>query len=203
MQDSTDTELTGPARLRRSMLVEGAREPVRSVRRSVTPTGRERTWPEDDVIVSKTDLQGRITYANRCFWAVSDYREEELIGQPHSLIRHPEMPRTVFKVLWDTIASGREIFAYVVNLTRGGDHYWVLAHVTPTFDDGGRITGYHSNRRVPERRALDLVRPLYARVLAEENRHVDRVAGLSAGVALVGSLLAEKKVSWDEFVFSL
>ncbi len=91
--------------------------------RHVEPTGREVRFGADEIIVSKTDLTGHLTYANDVFLRVAGYTEAEVIGQPHSFIRHPEMPRAVFKLLWDTIQSGREVFAYVVNLTKHGDHY--------------------------------------------------------------------------------
>jgi PAS domain-containing protein len=84
-------------------------------------TGVERTFDRRDFIVSKTDLKGRITYANRLFMRLASMEERDLIGTPHSVIRHPEMPRCVFKLLWDTIEAKREIFAYVVNRSKGGD----------------------------------------------------------------------------------
>lgn len=176
---------------------------VPAARSLVRPTGRERTFGRDEIIVSKTDTHGKITYANRVFVRVSGYSEEELLGAPHSLIRHPEMPRCVFKLLWDTIGAGKEIFAYVVNLARDGDHYWVLAHVTPTFDPAGRIVGYHSNRRVPARRAVDAIRATYAVLLAEERRHPDRAAGMRASTALLLATLQKAGVTYEQFVFSL
>ena len=117
-------------------------------------TGSERFIGENDIIVSKTDLKGRITYCNKVFLDIAGYTERECLGQPHSMIRHPDMPRCIFKVLWDTIQSGQEIFAYVVNRAANGDHYWVYAHVTPSIGEGGTIVGYHSNRRVPDRRIV-------------------------------------------------
>ena len=168
-----------------------------------TPTGVERFFDENDIIVSKTDLKGRITYANRIFVEVSGYQEDELIGQPHNIIRHPDMPRCVFKLLWDVLESGKEIFAYVNNLCKGGDNYWVHAHVTPTFDERGRIISYHSNRRVPERPAVDAAAELYAALLAEERRHDDWREGMKAGTQMLTGALAEKKIDYDEFVFSL
>lgn len=172
-------------------------------RLDIQPTGRERFFPEDELIVSKTDLTGKITYANRTFQAVAGYREEELLGQPHSIIRHPDMPRAVFALLWESIQAGQEIFAYVVNLAKNGDHYWVLAHVTPTVDARGTITGFHSNRRVPDRKAVDTVRTLYARLRAEETRHADRRAGLEASRALLDKELAAAGLSYHEFVWTL
>ncbi|MGE5764846.1 MAG: PAS domain-containing protein [Mycobacterium leprae] len=107
----------------------------------VRPSGVERTFGEDEIIVTKTDPRGVITYANRVFLRVSAYDEPDVIGQPHNLIRHPGMPRTVFQLLWDTIRGGREMFAYIVNLAADGAHYWVFAHVTPSFGPAGRIVG--------------------------------------------------------------
>lgn len=170
---------------------------------AVISDGLERTFAEDDIIVSKTDLAGRITYANEVFLSIAHYTEAEVLGAPHSLIRHRDMPRSVFKLLWDTIASGREIFAYVVNRAKDDAFYWVFAHVTPTFDDAGRITGYHSNRRVPEPRALDKIRPIYAALLDQERRHEGKVEGMNAGVALLHKVLQEKGIGYDEFIFSL
>ena len=128
--------------------------------RAVRPTGIENILGEDELIVSKTDLKGRITYANDVFIRMAKYPWKELVGAPHSLVRHPDMPRCVFKLLWDTLQAKREIFAYVVNLAGDGSHYWVFAHVTPTLDDDGNITGYHSNRRKPDRGPIDKISPL-------------------------------------------
>ena len=172
-------------------------------RTQVVPSGRERTFGEDEIIVSKTDLQGKITYANDVFIRVSGYDEHELLGAPHSIIRHPDMPRAVFKLLWDTLGAGREVFAYVNNMARNGDNYWVLAHVTPSFDRNGTIVGYHSNRRVPERSKLEKLQPIYAALLAAERRHADRRDGLGASVALLEATLATAGIAYDEWVWSL
>lgn len=120
------------------------------MREIIQPTGKEVFFPEDDIIVSKTDLKGRLTYTNRIFCDISSYSEAELMGQPHSIIRHPDMPRAVFKLLWDTLAEGREIFTYVKNMARSGDHYWVLAHVTPSYDKDP--SGRRRRIRVPRER---------------------------------------------------
>jgi len=165
---------------------------------------REAFFPEREIIVSKTDLKGRITYANKTFRDVSGFRDDELIGKPHSLVRHPDMPRTVFKVLWDTISGGREIFAYVKNLTKTGDYYWVFAHVTPSFGRDGNIVGYHSNRRVPRRAAIDhVITPLYATILAEESRHKNGRDALAAGVDCLANTLKVKSLTYEAFVLTL
>lgn len=171
---------------------------------TVVPSSIESFFDADDIIVSKTDLKGRITYANKVFCDVSGYSEAELIGQPHSLIRHPDMPRAVFKLLWDTVLDGREIFAYVKNLAKNGSFYWVFAHVTPTFDKTRRIVGFHSNRRVPDRRVLaGAIIPLYAELLRAEKVHVNGKDALAAGSRALADFVASKKVTYDELVFAL
>ena len=181
-----------------------AQRAPRKLSRTVRPTDRERTFREDEIIVSKTDLKGRITYANEVFQRVAGFDESELVGAPHSIIRHPDMPRCVFKLLWDTIEAGQEIFAYVKNMAKNGDYYWVFAHVTPSFDAGGNVLGYHSNRRVPKRQAIDdTIVPLYRSLLAEESRHADRKAGLASSCHMLETLLKERKIGYDELVFSL
>ena len=169
----------------------------------ITPTNEEVTFSDDDIIVSKTNLTGHLTYVNRVFMDISGYDEGELLGKPHSIIRHPDMPRTVFKYLWDTIGGGQEIFAYVKNMTKSGGYYWVFAHVTPTFGANGDVTGYHSNRRTPDTGALQKIAPLYQALLNEENRPENRKDGLMAGVDLLAETLRAEKCAYDEFIFSL
>ncbi len=172
--------------------------------RAPTPTDTEVFFDKDDLIVSKTDLTGRITYANSVFCKVAGYTERELLGQPHSLIRHPDMPRCVFKLLWDTLEAGNEIFAYVKNLSRCGAYYWVFAHVTPSFDANRKIIGYHSNRRVPDRRVVtDVITPLYAALLAEEKKHRNGKDALAAGFQQLSGVVASKNMSYDQLVLSL
>jgi PAS domain S-box-containing protein len=170
---------------------------------NVRPTGIECPYDENELIVSKTDLKGRITYANDVFLRLAKYPKSDVIGAPHSLIRHPEMPRCVFKLLWDTIQLRKELFAYIVNMARDGDHYWVFAHVTPTFDASHNIVGFHSNRRKPDPAQIDKIKPLYTRLLTEENRHDSRKDGMLRGYDMLTELLKEKGVAYDEFVFSL
>ena len=167
-------------------------------------SGQERFFDKDEIIVSKTDLKGRIEYANRTFMKVGLYDEAELMGAPHSILRHPDMPRCVFKLLWDTISAGHEIFAYVMNRARNGDHYWVLAHVTPSYDVSGNLNGYHSNRRVPSRRILDeVIRPTYASLLALESSVPNQKEGMQLGFDALVNLLKQKGSTYDEFIFSL
>ncbi len=171
---------------------------------TANPTGRERHFKPEELIVSKTDLKGRIIYANDVFLRLSDYREKDVLGQPHSIIRHPDMPRCIFKLLWDEIAAGHEIFAYVVNMSKNGDHYWVLAHVTPSFDQNGKIVGYHSNRRVADPKVLrDKIIPLYAELRQIENSTANRRDGMNAAVKALSQKLSDAGLAYDKFIQSL
>jgi PAS domain S-box-containing protein len=170
---------------------------------TIQPSGRERTFSENDIIVSKTDLQGRITYANHLFLEIAGYTEEEVLGQPHNVIRHPDMPQCIFKLLWDTVGQGQEIFAYVKNMCKNGDHYWVFAHVTPTFNDDHAIIGYHSNRRVPARDHVRLFENIYQQLCSEERRHSDWRQGLETAGQMLMRKISEKNMTCAEFVFSV
>ena len=166
-------------------------------------TGVERVVRDDEIIVSKTDTKGRITYCNDTFMKIAGYKESELIGQPHSIVRHPAMPRCAFKLVWDTIEAGKEVFAYVINRSKSGDHYWVFAHLTPDLDENGKIIGFHSFRRSVDRKAIATVEPLYATLLAEEAKHSDRNAGMMSAFNILVALLNGKGISYDQFVLSL
>ena len=100
----------------------------------ITPTNEEKVMREGDLIVSKTDIKGRITYGNRTFNEFSGFTENELLGTQHNIIRHPDMPRAVFKLLWDRLQAGQEVFAFVKNISKDGSFYSVLANVTPSYD---------------------------------------------------------------------
>lgn len=177
--------------------------PVELTGRHAELTGREIMFGTEELLVTKTDLTGRITYANDVFLRVAGYGEGEVVGQPHSFIRHPEMPRAVFKLLWDSIQGGREIFAYVVNGTKHGDHYWVFAHVTPTVDTHATITGYHSSRRCPDRAQVEKVKGLYERMLSAERGHARKADAIAASMQVLQLAIAERHTSYEEFVFSL
>ena len=168
----------------------------------ITPTSRERNMRENDFIVSKTDLTGRITYCNRIFVEFSGYTEDELLGAQHNIIRHPDMPRGVFKLLWDTIKAEKECFAYVKNMAKDGGFYWVFANITPDYGTDGRPNGYYSVRRAPKRAAVDVAADLYRQMLKEEERAGARDA-CEVSVALLNKILADKGVSYDEFILTL
>jgi len=153
---------------------------------------------ENDFIVSKTDTKGRLTYVNEIFMTMAEYTEAELLGKPHNIVRHPDMPKTVFKLLWERIQNKEEIFAFVVNKTKKDNSYWVLANVTASVNDRGEIVGYYSVRRKPKDSALELIKPLYAKMLQAE-----RSGGIAAGEKVLNDLLHKEGVSYDEFIISI
>ena len=113
------------------------------------------------------------------------------------------MPRCIFKLLWDTIKSGEEIFAYVNNRAKNGDHYWVFAHITPTVNRGGEILGFHSNRRVPSKEAVAKIIPLYQSLVEIEKKEKTAVAAASAGLKVFDQHVRKTGMTYGEFVFSL
>jgi len=169
----------------------------------ITPTGIERKLQEDELIVSKTDPTGRISYVNRTFLKISDFCESDVLGQHHNIVRHPDTPRCIFKLMWETLQSGHEFFTYLCNLTKYGDHYWVFAHVTPSFDERGNIIGFHSNRRSPDYAVIPMIDDLYKRLSSEERRHTDRRKGMLAATEMLQLAVNERCKAYDEFVFSL
>ncbi len=158
----------------------------------------QKEMADNDFIVSKTDLKGKITYCNKIFMKMAEYKEEELLGKPHSIIRHPDMPKAVFKFLWDTIPTKQEVFAFVVNKTKNDNHYWVFTNVTASVDKDGKIIGYYSVRRKPNPEALKVIIPLYKEMI-----RVEKSEGVEASFKVLTDILQEKGVGYDELIISL
>lgn len=141
------------------------------MRSNLPVSTQELLLPADATLVSTTDLKGRITYCNGPFIEVSGYAREELIGQPHNLIRHPDMPPEAFRDMWAAIQSGHPWSAMVKNRRKNGDFYWVVANVTPLMQ-GEQPVGYMSVRTCPTREAVRDAEALYARMRDEQQRGV-------------------------------
>jgi len=169
----------------------------------VAPTNVEKVMRDDDFIVSKTDTKGIITYCNEIFLEFAKYSNTELLGQNHNIIRHPDMPRVVFKLLWDTIQSGKEINAYVKNIASDGSYYWVFANITPVLDENSKIIGYYSVRRKPNKTVVDrIIIPLYQKLLAEEKKNsIGNQMAVSGKI--LNDLLNEKGMAYEELILSL
>ncbi len=172
------------------------------MKRAITPTNVERVMRDDDFIVSKTNPKGIITYGNPIFVEFSGYTEDELIGTQHNIIRHPDMPRAAFKLAWDTIATGKEFFAYVKNMSKDGGFYWVFTHIAPDFDVNGNIIGYTSVRRCPKRSAVETISAVYAQMLAAEKAAGARDA-IAAGTAVLVNVMEQKEMGYEELIFAL
>ena len=135
--------------------------------RTLYVTEKEFPYPEGRLIISRTDLNGIITHANEAFVELSGWNREDLIGQPHAILRHPDMPAAAFKDLWDTLKAGKKWFGYVKNLRKDGGHYWVYATAVPNVRNG-QVVGYTSVRREPSRKQIEEMTALYKKMLAEE-----------------------------------
>jgi len=120
----------------------------------------------DDILVSRTDLKGRVIYANKAFCEIAGYTIEELQGQPHNIVRHPDMPASAFQDLWDTISEKKPWTGMVKNRCKNGDYYWVTANVSPEYDSHGNVSGYTSVRTAPTQAQIDATEALYREVNA-------------------------------------
>jgi len=163
---------------------------------SITPINKERTFGKSTLLVTKTDLKGKITYANRGFMEIVQMSEKELVGSPHNIIRHPDMPKIIFKYLWSYLQDKKEIHAYVKNICKDGSFYWVMANVTPSYFKG-KVIGYHSSRRLPTPESLEIITPLYKELLQAE-----KSGGMQASEKIMNTLLQDKGVNYDEFILS-
>ena len=162
-------------------------------------TQRELHYPANATLMSTTDAKGRITYANPSFVDISGYA---LMGQAHNIIRHPDMPRGVFKLFWDTLQRGDEIFAFVKNISMDGSFYWVLANVTPSVNESGDVLGYYSVRRKPNPRAVAAVGNLYREMLAAERNAGSRDA-IAASTQVLEKHLQDKQLSYEQMILTL
>ena len=172
------------------------------MRQRVNPSSREVRLSDDDLIVSKTDTKGHITYANRTFMQIAGYSELELLGQPHNIVRHPDMPRGVFKLMWATLQSGQEFLGYVKNLCKDGSYYWVLANVTPDLDAAGKVQGYHSARRRPSAQGVATMTPIYQQMLDLE-RQAKGQDSMTRSLAYLESLLQSHGGDYSHFILDL
>jgi len=162
----------------------------------------ERILGDDAFIVSTTDKAGHITYANRTFIELSGYSERELLGRDHSIVRDPGMPRAIFKLMWDALKREEEFLLYIKSRGKDGVAYWGYTTMLPLRDGNGTLTGYFSVRRKPKAGALDVIEPLY-RAMCEEERRAPGDAGIQASLSILKNVLAEKGVSYEQFILAL
>ncbi len=159
------------------------------------PTGKEIKIDKYTMIVSKTDERGVITYGNSNFVEVSGYKETELIGSQHNILRHPDMPKAIFYFMWESIKAGRNITAVVKNMAQNGDHYWVVTDFDIKRDQNMKVRNYIAFRQVAPKNVLSEIEPLYAKLLEIENEH-----GMDASIEYLEAYLEEKKMNYNQFI---
>jgi len=137
-----------------------------------------------DIVVSKADIEGNIEYANPIFYKLSGYNKRELTFAPHSILRHPDMPKIIFKFLWDELHRRKEVYAFVKNLTKDGSFYWVLAYVRPAYNPDGSLRNYVSTRKSMSPKAREVIEPLYSELL-----ELEKSGGVEASEEKLHSLL--------------
>lgn len=159
---------------------------------------QERFVDENAFLVSKTDLKGVITYCNEPFLQIAAAKPDELLGKPHNIVRHQDVPKIIFKFLWQRIKAKNEIFAYIKNKSLDGKFYWVFANITASLNANGDIIGYYSVRRKPNPKAIPIIEELYTKLKNAENS-----GGMSASLKILNEFLEEKNLSYDEFINNL
>lgn len=156
-------------------------------------------WDKTQTIISKTDIHGTILYMNDAFEEASEYNKIELIGEPHNIIRHPDMPKVAFKVLWNALKKGENFHAIVKNLTRTGRYYWVITDFTVDKNEQGEITGYTGRRKAVPNGVIEKIEPLYKTLL-----EIEKIKGEKASELYFDAFLKEEtKKTYDDFVIDL
>lgn len=133
------------------------------MRKNTPVTSQEKTFSKEEKLISTTDLQGNIVHCNEAFIKISGFEKNELIGSPHNIVRHPDMPEEAFRVMWETLKQGKAWMGLVKNRCKNGDFYWVDAYVTPV-TDSGKVVGYESVRTVPHREDVQRAEKVYKRI---------------------------------------
>ncbi|MEA2028973.1 MAG: PAS domain-containing protein [Campylobacterota bacterium] len=163
-----------------------------------TPTGKEIRLDPKKHIVSKTDIKGNILYANDYFTEIAGYDKSELIGTPHNILRHPDMPKAVFKLMWDSIKANQNITAVVKNLAKNGDHYWIVTDFDIQKDANGGIKNYIAYRQVAPRHVIEEIEPLYKTLKGIEDEH-----GMEASIEYLTGFLQEKNMGYHQYIEEL
>ncbi|EDZ61910.1 protein containing PAS domain [Sulfurimonas gotlandica GD1] len=163
------------------------------------PINNEIKLSQKRYIVSKTDAKGIIEYGNDYFVEISGYSEAELIGKPHSIVRHPDMPRIAFKLMWDRIKQGKNFMAIVKNLAKDGSYYWVVTDFEPKIDPiTNEIISHTAFRKAAPQKAIDTMIPIYAKLL-----DIEKEGGMEASEKYLRGFLEENNTTYDDFVNDL
>ena len=159
-------------------------------------TDNEIKLSETRYIVSKTDAKGIIKYGNDYFMEITGYTEKELIDQPHNIVRHPDMPKVAFKLMWDRIKQGKNFIAIVKNLAKDGSYYWVVTDFEPKIDPiTNEIISHTAFRKAAPRKAIAAIEPIYATLLK-----IEQEEGVEASENFLRGFLEENNTTYDEFI---
>lgn len=163
------------------------------------PIDKEVAWDKTKTIMSKTDLYGTIEYANEVFVDVCGYEDYELMAQPHNIVRHPDMPKVIFKVLWENIQKGNQFHGIVKNLAKSGRYYWVITNFEYSRDENGNIVNYIARRKaVPQDVITKHIEPLYKKLL-----QIEQASGVDASEKYLIGFLEEEGLSYVELITKL
>lgn len=155
---------------------------------------KEITVPSDLSLVTITNTLGKIIFSNDSFASISGYKEEELIGSNHNIVRHPDMPKAIFKMLWDKINRGEEnVVATFKNLTKTGAYFWITALFSTKIDDNGKAVSHRAEAVATPRDTVAILKPLY-----EKMAKIEEKAGVEAAITFFHSFLEDKGISYDE-----
>ena len=164
-----------------------------------TPIDREVVWNKSQVVISEADVYGRITNVNDVFSNVCGYSPDEMIGQPHSIIRHPDMPKLIFKLLWDNLKAGNNFIGVIKNLAKSGEYYWVITDFEMRRDATGNITHYIARRKsVPKAVIENYVAPLYETLLK-----LEKVGGMELSARFFKNYLAKQGKDYIDFIIDV
>lgn len=172
------------------------------MKNKIAPINVEHDFPENQLLVSKTNPKGIITYCNTAFANVSGYSELELLGQQHSIVRHPEMPRVIFKIMWEMLESNQEFNGYIKNLAKDGSYYWVFTNITPSLAPNTDLLGYYSVRRKPETEKLNYIKNLYIE-LSDIEKESETKDTIDESRKKIDSILNGRELGYDEFILTL
>lgn len=156
-------------------------------------------WDKTKTIVSKTDVYGSILYINDAFSETSEYNKVELIGEAHNIIRHPHMPKVVFKMLWAALKKGENFHAIVKNLTKSGKYYWVITDFTIDKNENGEVSGYTGQRKAVPDSVIEKIEPFYKTLLEIEQQKGEKASELYFDAYLNHEI----GKNYDEFVVDL
>jgi len=154
-----------------------------------------------DIVVSQSDLDGFIIYANPIFYKIAGYSYAKLIGENHNIIRHPDMPKAIFKILWKQLKNKQEVYSFIKNKSKDNKLYWVFAHIRPSLNKDGTIRNYISTRRAISNKAKNIIEPLYKNMLSIEKKN-----GVEASEELFKKFLEQnryKKQSNNDIIHNI